>query len=321
MLLVTAGDLHKYERTHLLVDVRSPLEFQQGHIPGAVNIPLLDDNARAIVGTIYARCGKEVAITEALRLVGPTLSQLLEQCKCIAQGQPLIVYCARGGMRSNSMSWLFSLTGIPVLRLAGGYKIYRRWVLEQFEKKYDFAVLSGYTGSGKTTFLKESGKQFLDLEGIACHRGSVFGGFDQRQPTQQQFENFVGRFLASTSGRIWVESESQKIGSLVMPRELMLQLNNAARFVISKSKNERVATILRDYVHLSNITAISIIHKGLARHLGGARTQEVVRLLEDNRREEAVGVLLEYYDGIYSRTSIKNQTIACLIDENDFLKV
>src|SRR3990167_4099021 len=138
--------------TPQLIDVRSPLEFLQGHIPGSYSLPLFSNEERALVGTLYKKEGKETAIKEGLRLVGPKLHSLVEQAEKIAPTKHIKLYCARGGMRSSSVSWLLTTAGFTCEVYSGGYKAYRNLVLKQFEKKYRFIVVGGFTGSGKTAF-------------------------------------------------------------------------------------------------------------------------------------------------------------------------
>ena len=162
-----------------LVDVRTPSEFAQGHWPGAINIPLFDDEQRAVVGRTYKQKGRKQAIELGLSFTGPALVDLSKALTKAAGGpdQPLRLYCWRGGMRSNSMAWLAALKDHPTLVLEGGYKVYRRWVLEQFEHRWPVQLLGGRTGTGKTDLLialQALNVAVVDLEGLAHHRGNGF---------------------------------------------------------------------------------------------------------------------------------------------------
>lgn len=202
-----------------VIDVRSPAEFQQGHIPGAHNVPLFNNEERAKVGTVYKQTGRQAAIKLGLELVGPKLRSLVVEVEKIIsnqtnnktlehknnsdnrQQQPasfsahpvVLIYCWRGGMRSANFAWLFNLYGIKTHTLIKGYKAYRNFVLERFKREINFVVLGGETGSGKTEILKkiaESGEKIIDLESLAHHKGSAFGALGEKpQPTQEQFEN------------------------------------------------------------------------------------------------------------------------------------
>jgi tRNA 2-selenouridine synthase len=178
-----------------VIDVRSPGEFNSGHIPGAFNIPLFDDSERASVGIKYKNEGRVPAILHGLDLTGPKMTLKLGEAITIAEGGKLLVHCWRGGMRSEAMAWLFSLGGIETEILDGGYKNYRTHLLESLGAKRNYIILGGLTGSGKTEILRTmglSGSQVIDLEGIACHKGSAFGSLGQPpQPTSEHFANML----------------------------------------------------------------------------------------------------------------------------------
>ena len=182
----------------IILDARAPTEFLQGRIPGAINLPLFDDLERESVGICYKSKGQEKAIELGLALVGPKMASLVNQAKRLSSGKPLQVYCARGGMRSSSLCWLLNFSGVKTSQLEGGYRSFRRAVLKKLEdaqQHYRWMILGGLTGSGKSAILKEMermGEQVLDLEELACHRGSSFGSFGMpSQPTSEQFENEI----------------------------------------------------------------------------------------------------------------------------------
>ena len=181
-----------------VLDVRSPVEFMKGHIPGAHSVPLLHDAARAEVGTLYKQQGREAAIDRGLQLAAPTLEHLVATAKrCAVDGQ-LLVYCARGGLRSRSVLQLLEKEGLQCQLLASGYKGYRQWVRNTLAVHQQVTLLGGRTGVAKTEVLHvmaRKGAQIVDLEGLAGHRGSVFGGLGlPKQPSNQLFEN---RFFAA----------------------------------------------------------------------------------------------------------------------------
>jgi tRNA 2-selenouridine synthase len=185
----------KLAETLPVTDVRSPFPFSHGHIPGAINIPLFNDAERAEVGTRYKLKGRIDAIIKGLELTGPSMHSKLEQALQIAAGGRLLVHCWRGGMRSEAMAWLFYLGGIETVLLEGGYKSYRHLVLENLSENRKMFVLGGLTGSGKTQILKylrEEGRQVIDLEGMANHKGSAFGSLGQKpQPSSEHFANIL----------------------------------------------------------------------------------------------------------------------------------
>ena len=178
--MVSIDQFLEVAHNHLIVDVRAPKEFMRGHLPGSVNIPVFSDEQRALVGTEYNRKGQQAAIMLGLKLIGP---ELVDRCKQLvnqsAAGSTILLYCWRGGMRSASMEWLFNMIGYPTQRLTGGYKSYRRFVQQSLSRKFNLRIVAGATGAGKTevlTQLAEMGEQVLDLEHLANHRGSAFGG-------------------------------------------------------------------------------------------------------------------------------------------------
>ena len=167
----------------LLLDVRSPGEYESGHIAGAVNFPLFTDQERAAVGTLYKEKGPDQAILLGLEFVGPKMAEFVREAHRInPRKKPMRMYCFRGGQRSHSMAWLLEGSGFPVTLLKGGYKAYRREAIRSFREPQKVMVLSGCTGCGKTRILqalKERGRQILDLEELSLHKGSAFGGYHQ----------------------------------------------------------------------------------------------------------------------------------------------
>lgn len=182
-----------------MVDARSEGEFAQSHIPGAFNLPILNDQERIVVGTLYKQKGAEAATLKGFELVGPRFHQIQKEAIRLFPGRKIIVYCWRGGMRSQILSWLLEMVGFEVFRLKGGYKTYRTFTFEEVRKDRKLIVIGGKTGTGKTVLLqklKEKGEQILDLEGIANHKGSSFGGIGlPPQPTVEQFENLLAESL------------------------------------------------------------------------------------------------------------------------------
>jgi len=208
------------------VDVRAPAEFRRGHIPGAHSIPLFGDETRALIGTLYKQSGKDAAVRRGVELIAPTMNLLIEQYHAVAPTKEIRLYCARGGMRSSSIAQMLTLLGFRVHLLQGGYKAYRNFVGELFTTQYQFKVLSGKTGSGKTDILHalaKLGEQSVDLEALACHKGSVFGALGTaKQPPQQLFENHLAEslLLCDAARRIWIEDESARIGLCTIPQSI-----------------------------------------------------------------------------------------------------
>ena len=179
-----------------LIDVRSPGEYLRGHIPGAFNVPLFTDQERAVVGTLYKQTGRDAAMLEGLRIIGPKMAEIVEQARTLAPDGKVGVHCWRGGERSASVAWLLEKAGFQeVIVLKRGYKSFRERVLASLSLSWVLEVLGGYTGTGKTELLgllRQEGEQIVDLEGLAHHKGSSFGGIGEKvQPTTEHFENLL----------------------------------------------------------------------------------------------------------------------------------
>jgi tRNA 2-selenouridine synthase len=285
-------------------DVRSPSEFKQGHLPGAISFPLFDDAERAIVGTLYKQQGKELAVLEGLRIVGPKLAGFVEQAIALAPGRELAMYCWRGGMRSGSMAWLLRSAGFTVRLLQGGYKAYRQTVQHHFTNAFPFIVLSGPTGSGKTEILAELralGEQVIDLEDLAKHRGSAFGalGMDE-QPSIEQFENNLYQQLEmlNLSKRIWIEDESRNIGKVALHDGIWQNLDNAPLVLLESSIEDRVLRLVKEYGRFDPELLRASLNK-IAKRLGGLTLQEGIEALETGDLAKVAEITLRYYDKSY----------------------
>lgn len=302
--LITLTEFLKLRDDLPLLDARSEGEFAQSHIPGAINLPILTNGERVIVGTLYKEKGSEAATLKGFELVGPRFHKIQKEAIRLFPNRKIIVYCWRGGMRSQILSWLLEMVGFEVFRLKGGYKTYRSFTFEEVRKDRKFIVLGGKTGTGKTVLLKklkEKGEQILDLEGIANHKGSSFGGIGQApQPTVEQFENLLAEnlFLLDSNLPTWVENESRKIGRLIVPDKLFSQLGNALLIDIQKSTEERITHISEEYGNLPEDELISAV-KRLQKRLGGLRTQEAIEAIQEKNSVSWISNLLIYYDKTY----------------------
>jgi len=287
-----------------IADVRSPSEYNFGHIPGAVNIPLFDDNERATVGIKYRKEGRLPAILEGLRQSGPFLRIKLEQALKAATEGYLLVHCWRGGMRSEAMAWLFSLADLEVYVLDGGYKSYRRHVLEYLSEKNKMIVLGGMTGSSKThilRFLKNNKQQVIDLEQLANHKGSAFGALGQPpQPTTEQFGNSLFDDLRKLNKELpfWVEDESRNIGSVFMPDSFYLNMQETATIVIEMDMNTRLPRLIQEYSGYPPVELKSSILK-ISKRLGGDKTNDAINAVETGNFAKAIEIVLYYYDKAY----------------------
>ncbi|MFN8353550.1 MAG: tRNA 2-selenouridine(34) synthase MnmH [Spirosomataceae bacterium] len=295
--------LEKGESTPI-IDVRSPGEFAHAHIPGAVNIPLFDNNERAQVGTCYKQVGKQAAILLGLELVGPKLADFVRQSQQLAPNNQVLVHCWRGGMRSGSFAWLLSTAGLEVGTLQGGYKAYRGEVLSFFEKPLQLIVLGGKTGSAKTETLQELrklGEQVIDLEHFACHKGSAFGMLGQTsQPSTEQFENNLYEVLRELdpNRRIWVEDESKAIGTCLIPLSLRQQMVQAPVLVLQVPLKQRIAFLVEHYGRFEHSLLKAALDR-IQKRLGGQHHQAAIVALELGDYAQVAEITLRYYDKTY----------------------
>jgi tRNA 2-selenouridine synthase len=298
---------------HLLIDVRTPAEFAKGHIRGAINIPLFDDAERVEIGTLYKQKSREEAILAGLDKVGPKMSLFIKQIQPLVKDNKVFVHCWRGGMRSGAMAWLFGLMGYEVYILKGGYKTYRRFVLDIFEKKYQLAVLGGKTGSGKTVILNElksNGEQVVDLEKLAHHKGSAFGAIHELpQPTQEQFENDLALTLNDLDEKkmMWVEDESRGVGRCFIPKSFWIQLRLAPLFMIETNNEQRITQLVKDYSTFS-VEQLEAPIRNIEKRLGNEQMNIALQALQERDFENVANMMLRYYDKAYNKCMTKKET-------------
>lgn len=291
-----------------VLDVRTPAEFENGHIPGAVNVPLFSNEERAEVGTAYVRQGRRVAVSLGLARVGPKLEALSQRLIDLADRSPggLLIHCWRGGMRSGSVAWLAEMLGIPAFTLAGGYKAFRRKVLTSFGQPRRVRVVAGLTGTGKTAVLRAlaaRGEQVIDLEAHARHKGSAFGDLgEEPQPRQEQFENELAlAWLALDPEKpVWLEDESRMIGKRVLPAGVW-DCKQAGEFeVIILPENERIARLREMYAGFP-VHTLEVRVEAIRSRLGGLRAKEVFAALSEGKPDDACRIILTYYDRAYQK--------------------
>lgn len=290
-----------------VVDVRSPCEFVQGHIPGAVNFPLFSDAERADVGTLYKQQGREAAMLRGLGHVGPRMAAMADQALELAgPRKELALYCSRGGMRSESVAWLCSVMGIRARVLKGGYKVFRRHVLSVLEQPFPLFVLGGKTGSGKTEALHDMaglGAQVIDLEGLARHRGSAFGAFpDEPQPSNEHFENRLATALGQCNPAqpVWVEDECENLGRDNLPRIFFAALRMSPLFVLEVPDEERLARVLKEYGAQSRVEMGECLDR-IRKRLGGLEHKRAHAYLAEGDLRGLALILLGYYDRAYTK--------------------
>jgi len=287
-----------------VLDVRSPGEYSESHIPGSFNLPLLDDADRAKVGKTYKDLGQEAAIALGYQLVNPLREAMLSKANTFSQDKTISLYCARGGLRSAKMAAFLSENGFQVYVLKGGYKSYRRHILAEISQFTNIVIVAGHTGCGKTEVLQEMeklGAQVLDLESLAHHKGSAFGGLGHpEQPSTSQFQNRIFEVLRRFSPALplWVENESVKIGRVCIPEELWENMCNAGGYELVLPVDERVKFILEGYGKFDTESLVMCI-RNLARRLGDEDMRRLCQMTAERDLEPVVRRLIAYYDKSY----------------------
>ena len=303
---ITIEELQTLPDTPPVADVRTPVEFAQGHIPGAVNLPLFTNDERVSVGTTYKQQGREAAILLGFDLTGSKWSGFIRQALEIAPQKKIAVHCWRGGMRSAAMAWALDLYGFEVFLVQGGYKSYRHLVLRQWERPWRLSVVGGMTGSGKTralTQLCQAGEQVVDLEDLAQHQGSSYGTLNRLvQPTQEQFENLLAARLFSLDPdrRIWIEDESLNIGKCLLPKSFWTRMRDATLFDLRVPLECRVANLVEEYGGLDKEFLVECTER-INRRLGPEQTKNAIAAIREDRMADFIRLVLVYYDKTYRR--------------------
>ena len=298
-----------------IIDVRTPLEFAEDCIPGAINAPVLENEERVIVGTLYVQSSAFEATRIGAAMVARNIARHLETTFADRpRGWRPLVYCWRGGKRSESLAVWLNLMGWQARRLDGGYKTYRRSVLDALAalpSQFEYIVLTGSTGSGKTRLLRalaNAGAQTLDLERLAAHRGSLLGAVKgEQQPTQKAFETALVLALRGFKADrpVFIEAESRAIGRVALPDALLAAMHRSRCISVQAPREERIAFLLDDYANLFDAPDA---FKGQLRKLIGLHSHERVKhwcdLIDDNARAQLFGELIElHYDPAYARSS------------------
>ncbi len=335
----------------LVIDVRSPAEYNHAHLPGAVNLPLFSDEERAVVGTKYKQVSRQAAIKIGLDYFGPKMRLMVEEVeKSVGSRQSAVssdkadtptadcllptansvyLYCWRGGMRSGAVAWLLNLYGFEVTVLAGGYKAFRHWVLQTNAYPYRLKLVGGYTGSGKTALLKalaQKGELIVDLEALAKHKGSAFGNIGMPpQPSQEMFENNLAwtiaerhqqanAFLAEGSDdkAIWLEDESQRIGHVNIPQPFWKNMRQSPVYFLDIPFEERLQNIVADYGNLDRERMLAAIQR-IGKRLGPLETKNAIQFLQDGSMEECFRILLHYYDKQYRKGLHNREDLSSLL--------
>jgi tRNA 2-selenouridine synthase len=302
---LSVPDFLQHAQTLPVIDVRSPGEFAHAHIPGAVNIPLFDNEERALVGTKYKQAGKDHAVLVGLEMVGPKLAGFVRQVRKLnPTGREVLVHCWRGGMRSGSFAWLLNTAGIRATTLEGGYKAYRSAVLARFAEPHKLLILGGKTGSGKTDILKAlatKGEQVIDLEALAHHKGSSYGAIGQPpQPSSEQFENRLYHELRQLDSikRIWLEDESRNVGTCFIPMALWQQMRAAPVAFVDVPKAVRIERLVQEYAGIDHNLLVEATLR-IEKRLGGKALKDALTALEQQDYATVADLTLHYYDKAY----------------------
>lgn len=339
---IAIDDFLKTACRSVLLDVRSPGEYYHAHLPGAVSIPLFTNEERAVVGTAYKQQSREQAIKIGLDFFGPKMRRMVEEVEARLEAQRVIesndansrktvcIYCWRGGMRSGAIAWLLGLYGFNVLLLQGGYKRFRRWAIEKLAQPYNLKLLGGYTGSGKTELLHElerQGQPVIDLEVLAGHKGSAFGNIGlPQQPSQEQFENLLAlqldaKLQQSTNSNffktpcpIWVEDESQRIGTINIPNAFWASMRSAPVCFLNIPFENRLQHLATGYGDLNRAQMIDAIRR-ISKRLGPLETKNAIRFLEEADTISSFRILLQYYDKQYRKALHNRQNLPNLLHE------
>lgn len=303
-MIISIDEFFNLRQTLPVIDVRSEGEFETGHIKHAINIPLLNNSERIVVGTEYKQHGQEEAIKTGFRLVGPRLLEIIIEAEKVAVKKEMIVHCWRGGMRSSNFCKFVSMDGIKTHQLKDGYKAYRHAALEYFKKPFSFVVVGGCTGSGKSEIIRalaRQGEQVIDLEKLANHKGSVFGGLMQpAQPTSEQFQNNLFEEISQmdVNNRIWIEDESIAIGKIFLPDDIWQTLSVSPVVEVELEKATRINRLVKEYGKADQQEFLIAMER-ITKKLGGQHFKAAKEKLLQGDMASVIEILLVYYDKAY----------------------
>lgn len=311
---ITIEELYQLNNP-VVIDIRAPIEFKTGAIPGAINIPLLTDDERQEIGTIYKNEGQDQAKWRAMEAVSPKLPTLLESIKLAGKNnEHPVIYCWRGGMRSKAVVTFLDFAGVRAKRLIGGYKAYRQYILNKIPEMIPqkAVVIHGLTGTGKTDILQlleKKGYPVLDIEGMASHRGSIFGGVGLGQGhNQKQFDSLLFKRLQEIQGTTYflMEAESKRVGKVTQPDALMDKKMNGINIHVHTPVERRVQQITKDYIepYEHQEWYFEVIQEAVQRVIMRINKIEIkeslLKNLERHQYTEIIKILLEhYYDPMY----------------------
>ena len=294
-----------------LIDVRTAQEYEKGSIPDAFNYPLFDNLERAEIGVIYRKIGKNAAVVKGMEFFEPRIQQFLSSLTDL-KSKRLVVFCARGGMRSASVVRLLQYQGFQAAQLQGGYKSYRSYVLRQLRKPVPpLIVLHGRTGVGKTLLLKKL-PDHLDLEEFAGHRSSLFGAINKMPQTQKNFEALLAKKILELPNTrpVFIEGESRKVGKVFIPQSLAEAMKYGTLVLLQASFDTRIRRIVEEYKICDEQTFLQTdsILQSMQKVLGKKKAEQLRQWLRKGEFENIVHVLLEeYYDPRYEHAMRMNE--------------
>jgi tRNA 2-selenouridine synthase len=298
--------------SHLVVDVRTPLEFADDHIPGAINVPLLSNEERVEIGTLYKQTGPQEARLRGLELTAHRFPAMVAEIAAAAAGRPVLVYCWRGGLRSKTVTTILELTGFAALQLPGGYKAYRNHItayFAEFKPPGPLVVAHGMTGIGKTTFLLGLNREqvsVVDLEGLACHRGSAFGELGLSQTlSQKRFETLLwDAFRKLPAGKpVILEGESRRIGKVSLPGDVYDVMGRSIKVWCSASLQTRVDRLIAEYGLPEYRQGLEEALQKIKKRLGTEKYEEIAGHLSRWEMGPFMAKLVQnYYDKVYYKT-------------------
>jgi len=312
--------------THCIVDVRTPLEFAEDHIPGAINIPLLSNEERIEIGILYKQQGPHMARVRGLELTSHKFPTITHEVARVADGKNILVYCWRGGLRSKTVATILELAGFKAFQLHGGYKAFRNHVssyFEDFTPKRPLVVLHGMTGIGKTTLLSilnKDGESIIDLEGLACHRGSAFGslGISQEHITQKHFETILWNVFRNLPDKrpIFIEGESRRIGKLYLPGNLYEVMQASCKVWCTASIETRVKRLTKEYGKEEYRQELFDSLLKIKKKLGGDKFAEINSYLSEWNMEMFMQELIvSYYDKLYYKVREWKEDLVLSMEE------
>lgn len=310
---ITSQEYLLHKRHLPIIDVRAPAEYAHGHIPGAFNVALFSDEERAIVGTIYKQHGRETAVKKGFEIVAPHITSFIDKIKIFTEARELVLYCARGGMRSRSIAMLLDFAGYTIHLMTGGFKAYKQFLRERSTLFNTMILIGGKTGSGKTAILAELarlGEQVLDLESVANHRGSALGALGRPiQPTQEQFIITCLTILAGYDPVkcVWLEHEGTRLGEVQIPIELLVHMSCAPVVHINLPRAYRAARLMEEYGCFS-VSEIRPCVEKMEQRLGSEATRKIIELLDIGSKEAVLDLLIDHYDRSYLHNMQRNKS-------------